>query len=196
MAQRSLKHRRCRALISAIAVIWLSGAAQAEENIDVVAYFRRMEHANQAGLARKTKLVDVRPAAIGEIIITSIKGEGKETQSAQAKDGDMVVRNRCPETGNEEILVSAEAFSRRYEGPTSRKSRDDWTPYRPRGVQMRFVRVPASEKEFTFTAPWGEKMVAKPGDFIVQDPANPKDTYRVAKAAFACTYEILRAPSR
>ena len=34
-------------------------------------------------------------------------------------------------------------------------------------------------------------MVAKPGDIIIQDASNPKDTYRVAKAAFACTYEIL-----
>jgi len=34
-------------------------------------------------------------------------------------------------------------------------------------------------------------MVAKPGDAIVQDPESPEDTYRVAAAAFACTYEVL-----
>jgi hypothetical protein len=39
-------------------------------------------------------------------------------------------------------------------------------------------------------------MVARPGDSIVQDPDNPKDTYRVAKAAFTCTYEVLRDPQR
>jgi hypothetical protein len=46
--------------------------------------------------------------------------------------------------------------------------------------------------EFTFTAPWGERMAAKPGDAIVQNPANPGDTYRVAAASFACTYEIVK----
>ena len=44
---------------------------------------------------------------------------------------------------------------------------------------------------FTFTAPWGEPMVARPGDAIVRDPQNPADTYRIAAAAFECTYEIL-----
>ena len=50
--------------------------------------------------------------------------------------------------------------------------------------------------EFTFTAPWGETMVARPGDAIVQDAQDPKDTYRVQKAAFACTYEEIRPPSK
>jgi hypothetical protein len=39
-------------------------------------------------------------------------------------------------------------------------------------------------------------MVARPGDTIVQDLNNAKDTYRIAKAAFACTYEVLREPQR
>jgi hypothetical protein len=192
----SPKHQLCRALISVIAIMSPNGAVRAEENVDVIAYFSRLGDSNKNGWARKTKLVDVRPAVPGEIIVTTIKGQGKETQSAPAKDGDMVVRNRCPETGNEEILVSAEVFVRRYEGATSKKAQGGWTPYRPRGVRMRFVRVPASEKEFAFTAPWGEKMIAKPGDVIVQDPTDSRDTYRVAKAAFACTYQVLRAPTR
>jgi hypothetical protein len=37
-------------------------------------------------------------------------------------------------------------------------------------------------------------MVARPGDAIVQDPANPSDTYRIAGAAFACTYEVTHSP--
>jgi hypothetical protein len=35
--------------------------------------------------------------------------------------------------------------------------------------------------------------VAKPGDAIVQAPDNPKDTYRIARASFACTYEVVKA---
>jgi hypothetical protein len=46
-----------------------------------------------------------------------------------------------------------------------------------------------------FTAPWGEPMIARPGDALVRSPRDAADTYRIAAAAFACTYEILqRAP--
>lgn len=138
----------------------------------------------------------VRPATAREVIVTTIKGEGVETQSPPASDGDMVVRNRCPETGNEEILVPAASFSRRYEGPVGPQSADGWAPYRPRGVAMRFVIVAEEDGEFSFIAPWGEAMVARPGDAIVQDLENAADTYRVQRFAFACTYEIVREPQQ
>jgi hypothetical protein len=94
-----------KGLVLGIAVFCQNGALHAQEAVDVVAYFVRAQDARGAGLARKTKPVDVRPAKPEEIIVTMIKGEGKETQSPPAKSGDMVVRNRCPETGNEQILV-------------------------------------------------------------------------------------------
>ena len=189
---------RCfsKAFVLGIAVFASNHASHAQEVVDVLAYFDGAQDATGAGLARKTKPVDVRPAKPGEVVLTTIKGEGKETQSPPAKSGDMVVRNRCPETGNEQILVSASSFSQRYEGPIGAPDADGWLPYRPRGIQMRFVRVVDQDGSFTFTAPWGERMVARPGDSIVQDPDNAKDTYRVAKAAFACTYEVLREPRR
>ena len=193
----SLTVRRfSKALVLGVAISCPSHASQAQEAVDIVAYFQRVHDARGAGLARKTKPVDVRPAEAGEVIVTIIKGEGKETQSPPANPGDMVVRNRCPETGNEQFLVPAASFSRRYEGPTSGRAVDGWLPYRPRGIQMRFVVIAEQDGEFTFIAPWGERMVARPGDSIVQDPNNPKDTYRVAKAAFACTYEVLQDPQR
>jgi hypothetical protein len=176
--------------------VFCQNASLAQGTLDVVEYFARSSDARGAGLARKSKLVDVRPAKPGEIIVTMIKGEGKETQSPPAKSGDMVVRNRCPETGNEQILVPAASFVQRYEGPVGAPDADGWLPYRPRGVQMRFVVVTAQDGSFSFIAPWGERMVARPGDSIVQDLNNPKDTYRIAKAAFACTYEVLREPQR
>jgi len=61
---------------------------------------------------------------------------------------------------------------------------------------MRFVVVREMDGAFTFTAPWGEKMMARPGDVIVQDVGNAKDTYRIQKAAFACTYEVERQPPK
>jgi hypothetical protein len=178
-----------------IAVLWQS-VLHAQEAVDVVEYFVRIQDARGAGLARKSKPVDVRPANPGEIIVTMIKGEGKETQSPPAKSGDMVVRNRCPETGNEQFLVPAASFGQRYEGPIGAADAGGWLPYRPRGAQMHFVVVTEQDGSFNFIAPWGETMVARPGDAIVQDPNNPKDTYRVAKVAFACTYDVLRGPQR
>jgi hypothetical protein len=189
-------HRCLKALTVGIVLLGPQRAAQAQDTIDVVGYFQRVQNATGAGLARKTKPVDVRPARPGEVIVTMIKGEGKETQSPPAGAGDKVVRNRCPETGNEEILVKAANFARRYEGPIGAKAADGWEPYRPRGIEMRFVLVAVQDGSFWFIAPWGEKMVARPGDAIVQDPNNAKDTYRVARAAFACTYEVLREPKR
>jgi hypothetical protein len=179
--------------------VWIlcpSSALLAQQDVDVVAYFERAYDMRGAGLAHKTKPVDVRPAKPGEVIVTTIKGEGKETQSPPAQLGDMVVRNRCPESGNEEMLVAADSFPRRYEGPIGSGTGDGWLPYRPRGTQMRFVVVAEKDGQFSFIAPWGESMVARPGDAILQDPDNPKDTYRIAKAAFACTYEIVREPQR
>jgi hypothetical protein len=148
------------------------------------------------GSARKTKTVDVREEKPGEIVVTILKGEGKETQSPPAKTCDMVVRNRCLESGNEEFLVPASKFASRYDRPTGPAGEDGWSPYRPRGADMRFVVVTEKGGAFTFTAPWGETMVARPGDAIVQDAQDPKDTYRVQKAAFACTYEEIRSPPK
>jgi hypothetical protein len=168
------------------------GAAQPLPPADVHALFAQAERENRVGLARKTKLVDARPAQPGEVVVTVIAGEGKETQSPPARPGDVVVRNRCPETGNEEILVAAAKFPQRYDGPVGPDDGAGWREYRPRGVEMLYLVVRAADGGFTFTAPWGEPMVARPGDAIVRDPRDTADTYRIAAAAFACTYEILR----
>jgi hypothetical protein len=168
----------------------------AQQPIDITSYFQKARDLDRDGLARKTKTVDAREARPGEVVVTVIKGEGKETQSPSAKVGDLVVRNRCPETGNEEFLVSGSKFASRYEGPTGPAGEGGWRPYRPRGANMRFVVVTEEDGEFTFMAPWGEAMIARPGDAIVQDAQDPKDTYRVQKAAFACTYEEIQSPSK
>lgn len=160
---------------------------------EIAAMFQLAAKENRLGRAKKTKVVDARPAVPGEIVVTIIKGEGKETSSPPAKTGDWVVRNRCPETGNEEILVTAEKFAERYEGSKSENGATTWREVRPRGKEMLFFRVRDDDGEFTFLAPWGSKMIARPGDAMVRDPLDPADTYRIARAAFACTYEILEA---
>jgi hypothetical protein len=164
---------------------------------DVIALMERAQTEGRAGTARKTKLVDARPAHVGEVIVTAIKGEGKETQSPPAKKGDWVVRNRCPETGNEQYLGTADRFTDRYRVTGSPVSAHGWREYRPVGRQVWFYILPPGTPPFTFVAPWGEAMVARAGDALVQDPKNEKDVYRVAAASFACTYEVVgSSPSR
>ena len=123
--------------------------------------------------------------------VTVIAGEGTETRSKPAEKGDWVVRNRCAATGNEEYLVAATQFKERYRDTGKAAGKDGWQEHRPVGKVMRFFVLKPEHGEFVFTAPWGEHMAAKPGDAIVQDPEKPADTYRVAAASFACTYEVL-----
>ena len=103
----------------------------------------------------------------------------------------MVVRNRCPDTGNEAYLVKAKVFAERYEGPLSPPDAEGWSEFKPLGPVMRYFVVGDAEGTFAFAAPWGERMVARPGDAIVQNPEDPSDTYRVAAASFVCTYEVI-----
>ena len=159
---------------------------------DIQALFAAAEAAGRVGNARKTRPVDARPATPGEVVVTVIAGEGEETRSKPANAGDHVVRNRCSETGNETYLVKAGAFAARYDGPHSPPDAQGWREYRPVAPAMRYFVVVDAEGTFQFTAPWGEAMVAGPGDAIVRDPQNPADTYRVAAVSFACTYEVIQ----
>jgi hypothetical protein len=177
-------------IVAAVLALVAAGSAEPAAQTDIHAMFDQAEQDARVGVARKTMPVDVRPAAPGEVVVTVIAGEGKETESPPATPGDMVVRNRCSATGNEEILVPAAKFAERYQGPIGPGDGAGWQPYRPRGVEMRYFVVRDADGAFTFTAPWGEAMNARPGDAIVRDPADPADTYRIAAAAFACTYEI------
>ena len=163
---------------------------------DVHALFAAAEASGRVGVAQKTKPVDARPARPGEVVVTHIAGEGQETRSQPAAAGDWVVRNRCPATGNEEYLVKARTFAERYEGPLSDPDGEGGREFRPRGPEMRFFTVAETDGAFRFTAPWGEQMRARPGDAIVRNPSKPADTYRVAAAAFACTYEVVTPPGQ
>ena len=163
---------------------------------DVHAIFAAAETSGKVGTARKGKPIDARPARLGEIVVTRITGEGVETRSKPATAGDWVVRNRSPETGNEEYLVKTSTFAERYEGPLSAADAHGWLAFRPRGPEMRFFILSEAEGAFQFKAPWGEPMLARPGDAIVRNPANSDDTYRVAANAFTCTYEIIAGPPK
>lgn len=160
-------------------------------------YFSQAQQAGITGLAIKTKPVLARPAQKDEIITTIIKGEGVETISEPAKVGDWVVQNICPETGNEEILVRKEKFAQRYN--TAKQSEvkinsnnNQYQQFIPKGVEMNYFIVPDSAPPFTMKAPWGELQRFRSGDAVVQSTTDNRDIYRIQKAAFECTYTIIK----
>ncbi len=144
----------------------------------------------RSGVARKTAAVDARPAVVDEIIVTRIAGQGVETQSPPAAEGDWVVRNRCEGSGDEEILVAADRFPTRYGAPQSEPDAEGYIEFHPTGAEMIYAIVPEAEGEFAILAPWGELQRVLPGDTMAQVADNPTDTYRIEKRAFDCTYEI------
>jgi hypothetical protein len=184
---------------SALAVAGPSRAGQDAAALDTlprkdrIAYFAEAVAAGRTGTARKTMPVDARPAGPGEVVVSIIAGEGVETRSKPASEGDWVVRNRCPETGNEEILVSAEKFPTRYGEALSEPDAQGYREFQPKGSEMIYTVALPQDGEFAIEAPWGELQRVRPGDAVVQTPQDPQDTYRIQGQAFACTYEILKA---
>jgi hypothetical protein len=160
---------------------------------DIKKMFAAASAAGRVGSARKIRPVDARPAMPGEVIVTMVAGI-KETESKPAQTGDMVVRNRSPETGNEQTLVTAREFARRYRAVDRNADEAGWKEYRPVAPEMHFFIVSAAEGSFRFIAPWGKEMIADVGDAIIQDPENPDDTYRVAAKSFENTYAIRKPP--
>ena len=129
-------------------------ASAADRTLDEVrALVKDAEAHGLVRKAKKTKPVDARPAKPGEVIVTVIAGEGKETQSRPAVKGDWVVRNRCEATGNEEYLVAADKFKERYQSTGKPAGPDGWQEYRPLGKVMRFLVLKPEHGEFAFTAP-------------------------------------------
>lgn len=190
-------HWACRYLFVPVTIFvgsTMAGTAfsASTRTLDPKLLFSRAEQEGAVGVARKTKLVDARPAVVGEVLVTVIAGEGIETRSKPAKAGDMVVRNRCKETGFEQYLVKPAKFEALYGAPIGPANDQGWRPYRPKGKEMLYTIVRPEDGAFNFLAPWGEAMVARPGDALVRDPVDATDLYRVAAASFDCTYDIVR----
>lgn len=162
-----------------------------------VEYFAQAQQTGITGLAIKTKPVLARQAQEGEVITTVIKDEGVETISAPAKQGDWVVQNICPETGNEEILVRKEKFAQRYNTVEQSEVKinsntNQYQPFIPKGVEMNYFIVPDSTPNFVMKAPWGELQRFQSGDAVVQSTTDSQDIYRIQKSAFECTYTIIK----
>ena len=140
---------------------------------DVHALFAAAEAAGRVGTARKTKPVDARPARPGEIIVTLIKGEGRETRASPPPMaiGWSATGARSPATKS---ICQGRDLRGAIPGPAFAAGSHGWREFRPQGPEMRFFVVGDGEGAFTFAAPWGEPMAARPGDAIIAILPIPK----------------------
>jgi hypothetical protein len=136
---------------------------------------------------KKQTNVFARPAKIGERVAT-VTSDGLETENI-AKQGDYIVRNTTK--AKEKYIMSASKFNTRYEW--IRKSNRGFDLYASKGkiraIELTEAMLKALKlgNEFYFEAPWGEKMVAKQGDFIAK-PMDEDEVYRIARKEFFETY--------
>ncbi len=148
-----------------------------------------LPHFKKSGtLFRKYKKVYARKAAEGEEIIT-VTNDGVETSNT-ANEGDYVIKNQ---TGAQEMyIIGGEKFNKRYR--LLGEAEEEFSEYQPIGKVIGLELTPAMltelgfQSEFVFMAPWGEKMVAKQGDYLVSPPGF-EEVYRIARKEFFETYE-------
>jgi hypothetical protein len=109
--------------------------------------------------------------------IETILPDGKETKN-KAEPGDIIISG----VSGEKYVVKAKKFGSLYSGKIGEKVKVAPNP--------REVAKFTGKDEITFKAPWGEDMVAKPGDYIVKDVQSDGSVgyYRIAKSEFEKTY--------
>ena len=122
-------------------------------------------------------------------VVATQTSDGSETVNT-AEVGDYLVKNQT-EAG-EVYVLKAHKFEQRYQWLRSAEA--GFEEYRSTGrvtaVELTPERCAALQlpSTFHFEAPWGEKMVAKSGDFIATPP-DGAEVYRIARKEFFETYE-------
>ena len=141
-----------------------------------------------AGRYQKKTNVLARKAQEGEYIET-ITSDGKETIN-RAHKGDFLVKNKT-EAG-EMYILAPEEFHDKY--VLLGEAAEDFSEYQAIGEVLALELTSELLKElhltspFYFMAKWGEKMVAKEGDFLAM-PLDKSEVYRIARKEFFETYE-------
>lgn len=109
--------------------------------------------------------------------VLTITADGLETENV-AEPGDVVMSGPSGET----YVVKAAKFGDLYDTGPGAIVVPNQSP--------RLVARYTGSSEVVFTAPWGEDMVLKPGDYIVGGAS--EDIYRIAKKEFEATYDEVR----
>lgn len=112
--------------------------------------------------------------ATSEMRVVTITADGKETENT-AVPGDIIMSG----PSGEKYVVKAAKFEKLY------AKQEDGTVI-PEQSPRQVARYTGKD-EVTFTAPWGEQMVLKPGDYLVKDG---EGYYRVAKKEYEATYNL------
>jgi hypothetical protein len=107
--------------------------------------------------------------------INTITSDGENETTNTARNGDIIVCGPM----NEKYVIKQEKFKKNYSGEIG----GSVTPEQSTRMAAQYT----GEEEIFFTAPWGEKMRLKPGDYVIK--LDEKDAYRVAKKEFESTYE-------
>ncbi|MFV9998233.1 MAG: hypothetical protein AB8W37_12770 [Arsenophonus endosymbiont of Dermacentor nuttalli] len=118
-------------------------------------------------MRKKSKSIYARLATPGEVIETTIKGVGTEAISPPAQDGDWVVENICPATGNEQYLVEKDKFHQNYHDPVTVLGKPNYLRFIPTGKMMNYFIVPETESSFTFINSWGKKQLLRVGVIVI-----------------------------
>ena len=105
--------------------------------------------------------------------VVTITSDGKETQNVAAA-GDIIMSG----PSKENYAVKAAKFPKLYQGEVGGPVIPEQSP--------RMVALYTGKGAVQFTAPWGEAMVLKPGDYLVKD--GDAGYYRIAKAEYEQTY--------
>ena len=105
--------------------------------------------------------------------VVTITSDGKETQNVAAPN-DVIMSG----PSRENYVVKAAKFPKLYQGTMGGPVIPEQGP--------RMVALYTGQQSVTFTAPWGESMVLKPGDYLVKD--GDAGYYRIAKAEYEQTY--------
>ena len=109
--------------------------------------------------------------------VITITKDGKETQNV-AEPNDIIMSG----PSQERYAVKAAKFPKLYQGQIGQ---DVIPEQSPRTV----AKVENIQEPINFTAPWGENMILKPGDYLVKD--GEQGYYRIAKHEFEQTYNAL-----
>jgi len=105
--------------------------------------------------------------------VVTVTSDGKETQNV-AMPNDVIMSG----PSKENYVVKAAKFPKLYQGTMGGPVIPEQGP--------RLVALYAGKMPVTFTAPWGESMILKPGDYLVKD--GDAGYYRIAKLEYDQTY--------
>lgn len=105
--------------------------------------------------------------------VVTVTSDGKETQNVAAQ-GDIIMSG----PSRENYVVKSAKFPKLYQGDVGGVVMPEQSP--------RLVATYTGKEPVQFTAPWGESMVLKPGDYLVKD--GDAGYYRIAKVEYEQTY--------